>query len=45
MHIYYAWENDRQVMHDYAVGDIVYLEITDIYLKLDYNKQGPYRIA
>ena len=28
-------------MHDYVVGDLVYVEITDIYRKLGYKKQGP----
>ena len=30
-------------MHDYAVGDIVYVVITDIYRKLDFKKQWSYR--
>ena len=37
-------ENYRQVTHDYAVGDQVFVEMTGIYLKLNYKKQGPYRI-
>ena len=37
-------ENARQVTHDYAVGDWVYVEMTGIYRKLDYTKQRPYRI-
>ena len=32
-------------MHDYAVGDLVYVEITDIYRKIYFKKKGPYRIA
>ena len=28
-------------MHDYAIGDQVYVEMTGIYHKLDYKKQGP----
>ena len=32
-------------MHDYAIRNQVYVEITDIYRKLDYRKQGPYRIT
>ena len=32
-------------MHEYAIGDIVYVEITGIYSKLDYSKQGPYIIT
>ena len=28
-------------MHDYAIDDQVYVEITGIYHKLDYKKQGP----
>ena len=31
-------ENDRWIMHDYAIGNWVYVEINGIYLKLDYNK-------
>ena len=37
-------ENYRRVTHDYAVGDQVCVEMTGIYLKLNYKKQGPYRI-
>ena len=32
-------------MHDYAIGNIVYVEMTGIYCKLDYKKQGPYIIT
>ena len=35
-------ENSRQFRHYYAMGDIVYVEETYIYRKLDYKKQGPY---
>ena len=35
-------ENSRQFRHYYAMGDIVYVEKTYIYRKLDYKKQGPY---
>ena len=38
-------ENDRRVTHDYVIGDLVYMEITEIYRKLDYKKQGPYIIT
>ena len=38
-------ENSRQVTHDYAIGDIVYVEMTGIYRKLDFKKQEPYRIT
>ena len=27
-------------MHDYAINDPVFVEVTDINHKLDYNKQG-----
>ena len=37
-------ENSWQVMHDYAIGNLVYVEMTGIYHKLDYKKQGLYRI-
>ena len=33
------------VRHDYTVGYLVYVDITDIYLKLDYNKYGTYIIT
>ena len=36
-------ETDRQATHDYTIGDQVYVEMTGIYYKLDYKKQGPYR--
>ena len=32
-------------MHDYAIGDRVYVEMTGIYRKLDYKKKVPYRIT
>ena len=38
-------ENVRQVMHDYAVDDLVYAEIPVIYHKIYYKKQGLYRIT
>ena len=37
--------NTKQVMHEYAIGNQVYVEITGIYQKLDYRKQGPYIIT
>ena len=44
MDIYNVLENARRVTYDYAVGDLVYVEMTGIYRKLDYKKQGTYRI-
>ena len=38
-------ENARQVTHEYSIGNIVYVEMTGIYRKLYYKKQGPYRIT
>ena len=38
-------ENARQDRYDYAIGDIVYVEMTGIYRRLDYKKQVPYRIT
>ena len=38
-------ENAKRVMHDYTIGNQVYLGITGIYRKLYYKKQGPYRIT
>ena len=32
-------------MHDYVIGDQVYVEMTGIYLKLTYRKHKPYRIT
>ena len=37
-------ENYSQVSHDYAVGYLVYVNITGIYRKLYYKKFRPYRI-
>ena len=33
-------EKARQVTHDYAIGDQVYVEMTGIYRKINYNKHG-----
>ena len=30
-------------MHDYGIEDILYVEMTGIYHKLDYKKRGSYR--
>ena len=38
-------ENSKQVTHDYAICNQVYVEMTGIYRKLDYRKQGLYRIT
>ena len=38
-------ENASRVTHEYTIGDHVYVDMTGIYLKLDYNKQGPYIIT
>ena len=38
-------ENTKWVTHDYTIGNQVYLEITGIYCKPDYRRQGPYRIT
>ena len=32
-------------MHDCIVGNLVYVEMTDIYRKLDYKKKEPYIIT
>ena len=37
--------NARQVMHNHAIGYQVGVEMTGIYRKLDYKKQGPYKIT
>ena len=38
-------ENAKQVTNDYAIGDQVYVEMTGIYHRPDYRKQGPYIIT
>ena len=38
-------EKDGQVSHEYAIGNQLYVEITDIYRKVDNRKQGLYIIA
>ena len=38
-------ENAKQVTHDYAIGNQVYVEMTGIYHTLEYREQGPYRIT
>ena len=38
-------ENDRRVNYDCAVGNQVYVEMTSIYRKPNYKKQGPYIIT
>ena len=43
--IYKFRENGRLVMHDYAIGNLLYVEITRIYQKLGFKKQGPYIIT
>ena len=32
-------DNARRITHDYAIDGLVYVEMTGIYHKLDYNKQ------
>ena len=43
--IYNVQENARRVMHDYTIEDLVYVEMTGTDRKLDYKKQGPYRMT
>ena len=38
-------EKARQLTYEYAIGDRVYVEMTGIYHKLGYKKQGTYRIT
>ena len=38
-------EKSRQVTHEYTICDQIYAEMTGIYHKLDYKKQGPYIIT
>ena len=35
-------ENEKQVSCDYAIGNLVYVEMNFIYHKQDYIKQEPY---
>ena len=35
-------ESSRQVTHEYAIGNLVYVEMNCIYHKQDYIKQEPY---
>ena len=37
--------NTRRVTHDYAIDNIIYVEMTGIYQKLYYKKQRPYIIT
>ena len=43
--IYNIRKNSRPLIHDYAIGDIVYVNMTEIYHKLGYNKYRVYRIT
>ena len=43
--IYNVRENSRRVTHDYVIGDRVYVEITVIWSKPGYKKQGTYIIT
>ena len=45
MEIYNARENATRVTHDYAIGDLVHVEMTGVDPKLDYKKQGPFIIT
>ena len=38
-------ENARRVTHDYTIFNKLYVEMTGIYQKLDYSKQGQYIIT
>ena len=38
-------ENAKRVTHGYAIGYQFYVEMTGIYRKIYYSKQGPYIIA
>ena len=45
VNIYNVCENSRQITHEYAIGDQVYVEMTGIYLKIDDKKQKLYIIT
>ena len=38
-------ENAKRVTHDCAIDNQVYVDMTGIYRKIDYRKQGPYIIT
>ena len=38
-------KNTNQLIFDYAIGDLVYVDETPMHCKLDYDKHGPYRIT
>ena len=38
-------EDARKVKHNYAISDLVYVEMPEIYRKLDYSEYRPYRIT
>ena len=43
--IHSAHKNARRVKHDYAVGDLFYVDKSSIYRKRDLKNHGPYRIT
>ena len=38
-------KNTNQLIFDYAIGDLVYVDKTPMHCKLDYDKHGTYRIT
>ena len=38
-------KNTRQVIYEYIIGNILYVDNNGIYLTIDYNKYDPYRIT
>ena len=45
VNIDHVCKSAKRVRYDYAIGNLVYVDNTDIYRKLDYNKQGPHIIT
>ena len=45
VNIHYVQEDDRQVTHEYSIGNQVFMEMTGIYRTPHYSKQGPYIIT
>ena len=37
-----VWKSARQVSHDYAAGNILYVDMAVIYIKVYYKECGPY---
>ena len=45
VNIYNVCKSAKRVRYDYAIGNLVYVDKTDIYRKIYYNKRGPHIIT